>query len=273
MHYLLLGIWLTGVALGQPQGSGQGVRWKLHDDPSGFTLQVPESWTLAVNRGSITMQGPDSVRASIWPTVIRNQKLDDAAAQILLQRVASQSEPEFRWSPIRQNGKFIAVSGRSGSSSATMSLTWASADYGTSAIIYFASASASRYDSMRPIFAKVFGSFDPKTEASGKSPSSVSALGQLQYVPWTDPLEQAFTIDVPKGWKIIGGQHSLTANDTRGAAVMIAEGGGAVVQFGQSEFGSFIEPVRTPYGSIQSGYYPLGDGTRSEEHTSELQSH
>jgi hypothetical protein len=43
---------------------------------------------------------------------------------------------------------------------------------------------------------------------------------------------------------------------------MIAEGGGAVVQFGQSEFGSFIEPVRTPYGSIQSGYYPLGDGTQ-----------
>ena len=44
--------------------------------------------------------------------------------------------------------------------------------------------------------------------------------------------------------------------------MMIADSSAIALQFGQTQFGSFIEPVRTAYGGIQSGYYRLGDGTQ-----------
>jgi hypothetical protein len=68
-----------------------------------------------------------------------------------------------------------------------------------------------------PLAAVVLAAACEKAPASGPSaeptPPPVAALPEL--VPWIDPVEHAFTVDVPKGWTIGGGTHRNAPMDAR----------------------------------------------------------
>jgi hypothetical protein len=133
---------------------------------------------------------------------------------------------------------------------------------GTAVLLYSVSAPAKTYDQSLPVAGSILASFRPSDRAPAAQASTTAPAGPVQFVPWSDPTEHAFTLSVPREWKTVGGVHVVSGLDARAAVNLFAPGSGMFVRYGQADFGAFIEPFRSPYGNMQSGLYPLGDGTQ-----------
>src|SRR5579863_9694063 len=51
----------------------------------------------------------------------------------------------------------------------------------------------------------------PGGDSGGGAPSAPSVGGQIAWSVFTDPMEHAFTMDVPSGWSVHGGVHRISA--------------------------------------------------------------
>jgi hypothetical protein len=62
------------------------------------------------------------------------------------------------------------------------------------------------------------------------------------WVKWTDPIEGAFTIDVPAGWQVTGGTLRPTPADSRCVIQARAADGSAQIFIGDEKTPNFVEP-------------------------------
>jgi hypothetical protein len=68
--------------------------------------------------------------------------------------------------------------------------------------------------------------------------------GSISYAQWKDPLEQAFTLDVPRGWAIEGGMYRNDAMDERQYARAVSPDGRIIVNiFDPRVARNYIEPT------------------------------
>jgi hypothetical protein len=85
---------------------------------------------------------------------------------------------------------------------------------------------------------------------SGTPPGSSS-----QWVKWTDPVEGAFTLDVPAGWQVTGGTRRPLPNDQRFIVEARAADGGIQIFLGDEKIPTFVQPegyfmMPPPEGSL-----------------------
>ena len=69
------------------------------------------------------------------------------------------------------------------------------------------------------------------------------AAARMQWTPWRDPREGAYTVEVPQGWQIEGGMFRFGNTDTRRAVQARSPEGDAVVQLGDPNLTSFEIPT------------------------------
>jgi hypothetical protein len=73
------------------------------------------------------------------------------------------------------------------------------------------------------------------------------------WVKWTDPIEGAFTVDVPAGWQVVGGTLRSTPSEPRAVIHARASDGSAQIFIGDEKIPDFIEPqnffIAPPEGS------------------------
>ncbi|HTS27218.1 MAG TPA: hypothetical protein VMH81_15180 [Bryobacteraceae bacterium] len=252
-------------AAGSPPAPG-AAGWTNHSDPMGFSLSHPAAWKVDTDPklGRLSLQGDRGERVIIWPMFLEKRQLDDRQAGILVRQLAVKLDAQMPWSAPRVSGRFVVTGARTTQRKNAVMMTWANSQNGVSILLYSVAAPADSYGSETPAFAGVLQSFRIANAPAGAggAPAKRAPLGAVQYVRWADPMENAFSLSVPQGWKVIGGMYRFSTTDIRPEMVMLAPGGGILIKLGQKDFGTYMEPIYTPMGNMTSGSLPQHDGSK-----------
>jgi hypothetical protein len=185
--------------------------WKTHQDPSGFSVEMPDGWKVRNDSGRVTVAGADMERVTIYPLRVEGQ-LDANRAQRLLTALASQLSPGQRWNMPRGGWQFSANGVRAVSADEsrlreTTALWWANAGTVANGFFYAVAAPPARFRATEPVFARILASFRVTQSGAGGGtrPGASDPLAGLQFQRWVDPTENAFSVEVPAGWRVWGG--------------------------------------------------------------------
>lgn len=245
------------------------MQWTTHNDPAGFTLNVPANWTVRTNRtpGRIEIEGPQGQRAIIWPTFVEQRQLDAAGAAPVALQMAQRMEAGINWGAPQGSGGVVRIYSRTGADSGAAVMRWSGSPDGTNVLMFCAIAPAALYRASLDTFARVLQSFqvtaDPNADkaaaAKGESPATA-----LTYVQWTDPREHAVNAQVPQGWSVSGGSQRLSATDIHFGVVILSPDRQMRVAIGDTDIPGFIvpTPMMLRLGMREGTYYRLGDGGR-----------
>ena len=87
--------------------------------------------------------------------------------------------------------------------------------------------------------------------------SPASAAGGIAYTAFPDPLEQAFTVEVPQGWKVRGGLFRLGYSDERPMVDLLSPDGQTNVRLGDVSIPTYTTPA-PPYHTQEGSVIDLG---------------
>ena len=235
--------------------------WSEHRDPQGFTVPLPPGWSAATDArtGRVTISGPSEERVIIWPVFIPGA-LDAAGAGAVLGRLAERVQPGTRWeAPEAAGPSAVRAVGREGAQAAVAIFSWAATPRGTGGCLYIGQAGAGPFRESEEILSSIMAGFRVAGAPSDSTPAKKAAV---QYVRWTDPREQAFSVEVPKGWKVQGGLFRFAPVDVRGAIEVVSPDGDVRITAGDAELPSFTEPspMLTMTGFQEGSWYSPGYG-------------
>jgi len=234
--------------------------WAAHKDPSGFTINVPSGWKVRpdASTGKIEIAGPGGERVVIWPVFIASA-LDVRGASALLRLMAGMLAPGVSWAmPQAMAATAIRMSGGEPGRSNTAAITWSASPKGCAAFVYLLAAPEAAYRRSEEAFARILTSFS--VTGSGSQPRA----SRMRYVRWSDPRENAFSLEVPEGWTVQGGLFRFASVDIRGAWEVVSPDGEIRISGGDPEVPYFTEP--TPMlamtGFPEGSWYSPGYGVR-----------
>jgi hypothetical protein len=219
--------------------------WTTHRDPAGFSVQLPAGWSVGSNVLTDIAIGDAQARAT---ALIRARVARGDFAQWLSNHYAA-TEPgmgQARLEQVKASGPDVVhgwVSYVNQKGTAKRGRVVA-VRRGEMATVFVAAAPAEELKASLPILARVIDSLRfeaPKAGAKGKANAPVP----LKYAQWVDPREQAFTVDLPAGWRNEGGLQRTTWN-RRVAFVSTSPDGAATLFSGDGHLPRmFILPNQT----------------------------
>lgn len=215
-----------------------GQQWTTHKDPSGFSVSLPPGWTAAADgeSGRVTLTGPAQERVVIWPVFLPGG-VNPASAGTLLQRFAVPAGfTGWRWTAPRPvAAQAVRMDGTAGAQTAVASLAWSGSSRGAAGYLFITAAPRDAYPDAP--FSRILGSFRLAGSQAAKEPA-----GGVRYVGFRDPIENAFTVEVPEGWAADGGMYRYASVDTRAALSLVSPDQQIRITFGDRELGAFVEP-------------------------------
>jgi hypothetical protein len=242
--------------------------WGTHQDPSGFSVEIPRGWRVSSDSGRVTVAGANAERVTIYPLRVEGQ-LDAQRAYRLMTAIASQLSPGQRWGAPRVGWQFgangvRAVSADGGSLRETTALWWANSGRAANGFFYAVAAQPARFQTMEPVFARILGSFRVTQSAAGgdgggRLPEASDPLAGLQFQRWVDPTESAFSVEVPAGWRVWGGIKRTGTTSRQDEVVAQSPDGQINVRSGDVRLPpQFIEPNQTldSLGTHEGQLYP-----------------
>ena len=229
-------------ALVRPTASGSGSNaggsgWTRHDDPSGFSLELPSGWRASKTgeTGLVQVVGTGGERVDIQP-FFTSRSLDAGTSRPLLASLGSKVRPHARWeqAAAAAAGGATRMAGTDGSDRLVAVLAWTVSPRGTAGDVYVAGTAAKRFSGEVASLARVMQSFrlrGPPADASARP----------RYATFTDPVERAFSMEVPEGWKVQGGTKRPSTAAVQGS-VQATSPDGAIVVYAGDEFPIYSEP-------------------------------
>jgi hypothetical protein len=244
--------------------------WTTHNDPSGFTVDTPAGWkvTTGAGTGGITLRGLRGESAVIWPMFVERTQLGTREAGALVQQLARKVDAQLPWGRPESSQNVVRAIAKGAQRSGAALMTWTPQSNGTTVFFYCVEAPPDVYRASTDAFAGILRSFrvlqDPALKNSAARESAAPA--PLRFVNWEDPRENAFSMEVPQGWQIIGGSYRLTATDIRNGVTMVSPDSRIRVIVGDSNLGIFTQPnAMLSYAGLGEGSHQmLGDGTQLE---------
>jgi len=125
-------------------------------------------------------------------------------------------------------------------------------------MLYAIAAPAGKFASSRDKLMQVLQSFH--YGASGPATAPAQSGSGLTYTSWTEPNEQAYTVQVPQGWNVSGGLTRTNAINLHNEVVATSPDGQLYAQYGESQMLPFKQLTGTIF---QRGFHP---GSISEYH-------
>ncbi|HEX8127729.1 MAG TPA: hypothetical protein VF527_01280 [Pyrinomonadaceae bacterium] len=190
-------------------------RWATRQHAEGFALDVPEGWQISAEAGRINVTGPNLERVTILPLKIETH-LDVTRARDLLLALSRQFWPRQRWEMPRGGWQFNpqgvgAVGMDESVLKETSALWWANTPEGATVFFYGMAAPPAHFPYLSPHFARILSSF--RVTHMGQPGANANPLAGMQFQMWVDPMENAFSIQVPVGWRVTGGvfRHTMVA--------------------------------------------------------------
>ena len=252
---LRIGIGLAAVALAaHAQTAGA---WNTVSDRRGASLQVPAGWNAATDSNStrINVSGPAGERMVVWP-VFMAETLNGQSAAAMLTRVAPKLDPAMTWSAATTPAgpSAVRLAGQANGQAAVASMAWVNSPRGSAVYLVMSAAPQVQYAAVAPTFARIFGSLALTPPSAGK----------LQGVRWSDPKEQAFSLEVPVNWRMEGGTFRRAAVDVVHAFSMTAPDGSIRLTGGDPELPPFTMPnqMLAMAGFREGSWYSPGYGVR-----------
>lgn len=188
--------------------------WTTHDDPVGFSIETPAAWAVMNAEGRITVEGPNAERVTIYPLRIEGE-LDAKRAQHLMVGLSNQLWPRQRWRMPKGGWQFgengvRAIGEDESERRESVALWWANTPQGAAGFLYAVAAAPPHFKAMEPVFARILGSFrvtNANARGVGRRQGGQGSdpLAGLQFQRWNDPTENAFSAEVPAGWRVSGG--------------------------------------------------------------------
>ncbi len=259
---------LVCLACSNPDNTGNAQNdtkdWVEHREPDVFAIRHPAGWTVWFDdrSGRIRLSGPDGETASIW-AVYSRASLDEGRATRLLAQLAAQMEPDLSWErPVTLQRYAVGMRGTGKEKNGAASVTWLSNESGSAVFCYAVSAPLANSERHAQDFAAILASFHPVIPS--RPASQRLNLTPLQYTRWQDPTETAFTVEIPRGWRVQGGLTRYTAVDYRRGVYLESPDQSVNVFLMDPGIPFFVLPDQTTMalGMGEGTFYTAMDGSR-----------
>lgn len=236
--------------------------WRTHQDAAGFSVEIPGDWSVSKEAGRVTVAGANAERVTIYPLRIEG-RLDAERARGVLVSISTQHSPRQRWN--MPGGGWVfgtngvrAIGIDESRLRETTALWWANTREGATGFFYAVAAPPARFQTTEAIFARILGSFRVTQagnggEGRGGTRSRTSdPLAGLQFQRWTDPSENAYSVEVPAGWRVSGGIKRLGTTGRVSETVAQSPDGQMTVRSGDVSIPhQFVEPNQTLFNNGQ----------------------
>ncbi len=177
-----------------------GAAFSHHNDPGGFSLDAPASWTVVqdTHTGRVGLTAPDGAQVAILP-VYTPQNLTAQDGALTLKQLGPALFPQATWqAPSPVSDTVVRMQGAQGSNQAVAVLTWKQTSAGAAGDADAFTADDAHRAADAPLAARIMASFRvrgaPKGQAEGPS-----------YMRWSDASEGAYSLEAPRGWTVTGG--------------------------------------------------------------------
>jgi hypothetical protein len=242
--------------------------WTTHTDPAGFSVDIPAGWVVTADstQGRIKLRGTRGEQVVIWPVFIEQKQLSVSGASHLVMQLARRLDNSLSWVPANAPGNAARVIAKGASRSGATLMTWSNSPTGAAVMLYALEAPPDVYGSSANTFTRILQSFRGSPDNASRQTGGHASSEPVTYVNWKDPQEGAFTLQVPRGWQVVGGAYRMSAIDIRHCATMISPDAQIRVFIGDANIGGFTEPTQmlAYSGFREGGYQPMNDGTRLE---------
>jgi hypothetical protein len=220
-------------------------QWVTYEG-AGFSLEHPDGWevTAESSTGEVDVEG-EGARALIHPFYVPATLSGESLAGVL-EELAAQGEPDAAWAEPIAEGDAMKMTGSSGGDVLVAALSWVAEGDGTAGTMYLAAAPAADYDDLGPDLARIFASF--AIEGAPVERAEVTTDR------WTDPVEDAFSVEIPSGWHAEGGTSRPCPTLVQGL-VEVTSPDGEIYLAGGDAFPFFTEPLPA-FGLPEGSTYP-----------------
>ena len=203
-------LWTAGaVADSGPPGA-----WSQHQDRAGFSLQKPTDWQVqAGSAGEIAVTDPRGTAAAMVRARVVPARAD--LAQWLQQQYAA-TEPglyNVRMLKAEARGPQVAHAAFDyGSNVFQGRASVIAVRHGDMATLFVAAAARTDFAQRLPELTRILESLRFGGAEGGNGTAPRRPQQALSYTRWVDPYEQAFSADLPAGWRTEGGLRRSTWN-------------------------------------------------------------
>jgi hypothetical protein len=123
------------------------------------------------------------------------------------------------------------------------SLVWTPSARGTAVQFLLASAQGDRRREIEESFTRILASVRLTGQPEARGHGDAAPRSGVAFVPFPDPNEGAFTLDVPKGWRVNGGLVRKAPVDTRSAVVASSPDNAIHLRIGDVDLPTFSLPT------------------------------
>jgi hypothetical protein len=220
-----------GVATIAGRTSG-GVDWRHHTTRS-FSVDVPVGWRVRGEAsGRVRIRGERS-DVVIWP-VFLEERLDRDASATVARKLTSKLLPDGRWRITRVGAGLVRLAGRTTNGAAVSLFAHTASSKGTAGYLYTVAAPPEAFSRSKTTFARILGSFTARGGPVRKDSGPT-------FEKWVDPVEGAFSVEVPQGWNVEGGTRRPTSELVQASARAESPDGRSVVLM-TDELPIYVEP-------------------------------
>jgi hypothetical protein len=258
MRKILGSGWLMACALISTLHAAPPRQWTTQKG-AGFSVETPQGWTAFADakNGWVHLMGTQGEDVVIWPVFLPGgpATLDLQTAQFIHEKLAASGPYQADWGAVQPVGaNTVRAVGKSGNMVAVSAFAWKSTPRGVTGYFYLAGARETEFAKKSADLARVLDSFRlVGIETTGLG-------GGIKYVPFSDPMEGAFTTEVPAGWQASGGTVRSSPDDPHIALGVTSPDGLTKVSLGDAQMGtSFMEPMpgMLPEGSMNGSMMML----------------
>lgn len=203
-------LWASGAVADAPSEGA----WGQYRDPAGFTLQKPATWQVqAGTAGEIAVTDPRGTAAAMVRARVVPARAD--LAQWLQQQYAATEPGLYNVRMLKAEGRGPQVARAAfdyGSNVFQGRASVIAVRHGDMATLFVAAAARNEFAQRLPELTRILDSLRFGGAEGGTGAAPRRAPQTLPYARWTDPYEQAFSADLPAGWRTEGGLRRSTWN-------------------------------------------------------------
>lgn len=233
----------SSVGAGSPNHPKQApqLQWTTHTDPAGFSVEIPVGWTLTCDQssGRVEISSPVGHRVAIQPVYLQNTALQPNSAPAILSQIANQIWAEGQWgAPQVVSQQAARMQSMRQDCRASAFMVWMLNGSNTLGQVSAVYAPLAYAQGSTEVFDRIISSLRVTTPQGGQA--GIGNAG-LNFVPWRDPNEAAFTLQVPQGWNIAGGTVRPDLTTVQSYVEMNSPDGQVTAYLGDT-FPMFCEP-------------------------------
>jgi hypothetical protein len=190
------------------------LQWATQTDPSGFSVEVPQGWHVAHGDEGIRISSSNPAIFVLVAPFFARGLVSSTQFMNAVPGVLPQALPNAKVANVAQvketpdEAKAVISFGTGQTAVALCSI------YGRSGMLYAIAAPSDQIAAKKATLLRVLSSF--------KFTGSTQAHNDAAFEKWTDPKEDGFTVEIPKGWTADGGTFRFAPVDVRPRVVILS---------------------------------------------------